>query len=159
MAARRKTSPPEPAPLKGPSLVDTAVWTWARDRRYPRLADWFNDQVRSGRVLVCDLVILELIRLAPNEQRARELANRLAAFEALAMPQSLWGRAREVQLAMAAGGDHRRVPPPDLLLIAATAELANVPLIHYDRDYARIAAVTGQTHTWFVPDGALINAR
>jgi hypothetical protein len=63
-------------------------------------------------------------------------------------------RAREVQLAMAASGDHRRVPPPDLL-IAATAELANVPLVHYDRDYERIAAVTAQEHAWFVPDGAI----
>lgn len=90
-------------------------------------------------MLVFDLVILELVRLAPNEHQARELANRLAAFEALAMPQALWSRAREVQLAMSASGDHRRVPPPDLL-IAATAELANVPLLHYDRDYERIAA-------------------
>ena len=143
--------------LERPSLVDTAVWTWARDRRYPGLAEWFNAQVRSGRVLVCELVILELVRLAPNEERARELAGRLAAFEMLSMPQSLWGRAREVQLAMAASGDHRRVPPPDLL-IAATAELANVPLIHYDRDYDRIAAVTAQVHAWFVPDGALTEA-
>src|SRR5262249_9101103 len=123
VAARRTTSPPQPAPLARPSLIDTAVWTWARDRRYPGLAEWFNAQVRSGRVLVCDLVILELVRLAPNEERARALAERLAAFEMLSVPQSLWRRAREVQLAMAASGDHRRVPPPDLL-IAATAELA-----------------------------------
>lgn len=108
-------------------------------------------------MLVCDLIILELVRLAPNEDRARELAGRLAAFEMLAMPQSLWSRAREVQLAMAANGDHRRVPPPDLL-IAGTAELAKVPLVHYDRDYERIAAVTAQAHAWFVPDGALVEA-
>ena len=155
MAAPRRSSPLQLAPLGLPSLVDTAVWTWARDRRFPGLAEWFNSQVRSGHVLVCDLVVLELVRLAPNKDRAQELATRLAAFEALPMPQSLWSRAREVQLLMAASGDHRRVPPPDLL-IAATAELANVPLIHYDRDYKRIAAVTAQEHVWFVPDGALV---
>ena len=55
---------------------------------------------------------------------------------------------------MAAAGDHRRVPPADLL-IAATAERAATPLIHYDRDYDRIAAVTAQPHLWFVTDGAL----
>lgn len=131
------------------------MWTWARDRRFPGLADWFNGEVRSGHVLVCDLIVLELVRLAPNEERAHELSTRLAAFEALPMPQSLWSRAREVQLSMAANGDHRRVPPPDLL-IAVTAELAKVPLIHHDRDYERIAAVTAQEHFWFVPDGALI---
>jgi predicted nucleic acid-binding protein len=130
------------------------VWIWVRDRRFPGLAEWFNAEVRSGRVLVCDLVVLELVRLAPNQPRARELEARLAAFDTVSMPQRLWSRAREVQLLMAESGDHRRVPPPDLL-IAATAEEAGVPLVHYDRDYERIAAVTAQTHHWFVPDGAL----
>lgn len=46
-------------------------------------------------VLVCDLVILELTRLAPNEGRAREVSDRLSAFEAIPMPAGLWGRARE----------------------------------------------------------------
>jgi hypothetical protein len=55
---------------------------------------------------------------------------------------------------MASAGDHRRVPPADLL-IAAAAESAHVPLVHYDRDYERIAAVTGQEHVWFVSDGSL----
>jgi predicted nucleic acid-binding protein len=41
-------------------------------------------------------------------------------------------------------------------MIAASAELAHVPLVHYDRDYERIAAVTAQQHVWFVPDGALV---
>jgi predicted nucleic acid-binding protein len=152
--AGRQPTKPEPAALTRPSLVDTAVWTWARDRRYPALAEWFNAEVRSGRVLVCDLVVLELLRLAPNEARARALAERLDAFEALPMPLSVWSRAREVQLAMAPTGDHRRVPPADLL-IAVTAELAEVPLVHYDRDYERIATVTTLHHSWFVPDGAL----
>jgi predicted nucleic acid-binding protein len=125
-----------------------------RDRRFPGLAEWFNAEVRAGRVLVCDLVVLELVRLAPNEQRARALAARLQAFDAVAMPPSLWSRAREVQLTLAAAGDHRRVPPPELL-IAATAELTNTPLVHYDRDYERIAAVAALNHVWFVPDGTL----
>jgi predicted nucleic acid-binding protein len=97
---------------------------------------------------------MELVRLAPNETRVRELADRLAAFESLPMPEALWSRTREVQLAMADRGDHRRVPPADLV-IAITAELAEVPLVHYDRDYERIARVTKQAHSWFVPDGTL----
>lgn len=157
MAARSRSNAPKPAPFARPSLVDTAVWTWARDRRFPELAEWFNTEVRSGRVLVCDLVMLELVRLAPNQERARELSTRLGAFETLSMPESLWSRARDVQLSMAASGDHRRVPPADLL-IAAAAERANVPLVHYDRDYERIAAVTRQEHVWFVSHGALVES-
>jgi predicted nucleic acid-binding protein len=125
-----------------------------RDRRFPDLAAWFNAQVAGGLVFVCDLVVLELVRLAPNEARAREIEGRLASFEAVPMPAVLWSRAREVQLDLAAEEDHRRVPPADLLL-AAAAEEAGVPIVHYDRDYERIAAVGGLEHEWFVPDGAL----
>jgi predicted nucleic acid-binding protein len=158
VAAPRRRNRLKPVRLSQPSLVDTAVWTWARDRRFPELAEWFNTEVRSGRVLVCDQIMLELIRLAPNETRARELAGRLSAFDAVTMPQDVWSRAREVQLAMAGGGDHRRVPPANLM-IAATAERAGIPLVHYDQDYERIAAVTRQPHLWFVPHGALADKR
>src|SRR5438270_11736667 len=37
--AGRKPTKPKLAALAPPSLLDTAVWTWARDRRYPGLAD------------------------------------------------------------------------------------------------------------------------
>jgi predicted nucleic acid-binding protein len=111
-------------------------------------------EVEVGRVLVCDLVVLELTRLARNEDRARGVAQRLDAFESVPMSTELWGRAREIQLLLAPAGDHRRVPPADLLL-AAAAEAAGVPLVHYDRDYERIATVTDLQHRWMVPDGLL----
>jgi predicted nucleic acid-binding protein len=140
--------------LDRPALFDTGAWTWARDRRFPQLAAWFNAAVEAGLVLVCDLVILELARLAPNESRAREVTERLAAFETIPMSAGLWGRARETQLALAASGDHRRVPPADLLLGSA-AEEAGVALVHYDRDYERIAAASELRQEWLVPDGTL----
>ena len=140
--------------LSGPTLFDTGVWTWVRDRRFPHLAKWFNEQVVAGRVLVCDLVILELTRLAPNEARAHEIAGRLEAFASVPMGAAAWGRAREVQLQLASAGVHRAVPPADLI-IAVAAEDAGVELVHYDRDYERIAGVTALAARWFVPDGAL----
>lgn len=143
-----------PVELDQPALFDTGVWTWARDRRFPHLAEWFNDQVAVGRVLVCDLVVLELTRLAPNEARARGVAERLDAFKSVPMPAAIWARAREVQLLLTPEGNHRRVPPADLLL-AAAAEDAGVSLVHYDRDYERIAAVADLQHEWLVKDGSL----
>lgn len=77
------------------------MWTWVRDRRFPHLAEWFNAAVAAGLVLVCDLVVIELTRLAPNATRAREVAERLEAFEAISMPATLWSDARELQLALA----------------------------------------------------------
>jgi predicted nucleic acid-binding protein len=130
------------------------VWTWARDRRFPKLASWFNTQVTAGRVLVCDLVVLELTRLTPNELRAREVTARLDAFESVPMPSELWKRARELQSLLSANADHRRVPPVDLL-IGAAAEKAGVPLVHYDRDYERLARISALQQCWLVPDGTL----
>ena len=105
-------------------------------------------------MLVCDLVVLELTRLSPNEDRAREVAERMDAFDSVPMPGTLWTRARETQLLLAPEGGHRRVPPADLLL-AAAAEATGVPLVHYDRDYDRIATVTDLKHKWMVADGSL----
>jgi hypothetical protein len=131
------------------------VWTWVRDRRFPQLARWFNAEVALGHVLVCDLVIIELVRLTPNEPRAREVAERLEAFERVPMGGSrVWERARELQVSLAVGGDHRRVPPADLL-IAAVAIQADVPLVHYDKDYQRLADVSALQHHWLVPNGTL----
>jgi predicted nucleic acid-binding protein len=143
-----------PVELDRPALFDTGVWTWARDRRFPQLAEWFNAEVAAGRVLLCDLVVLELTRLAPNEARANGVAERLDAFKSVPMSSALWGRARELQLLLAPKGNHRRVPPADLLL-AAAAEAAGVSLVHYDRDYERIAAVADLQHQWLVEDGSL----
>ncbi|MGC2373639.1 MAG: PIN domain-containing protein [Solirubrobacteraceae bacterium] len=147
----------EPVSLGGPALFDTGVWTWARDRRFPQLASWFNAQVAAGRVLVCDLVVLELVRLTPNESRAREVAARLGVFESVPMPAKLWARARSLQVLLSAEGDHRRVPPADLL-IGAAAEAAGVPIVHYDRDYERLARAGSLDARWLVPDGALAPA-
>ncbi len=41
---------------------------------------------------------------------------------------------------------------PDLL-IAAAAERAGYPLVHYDADFDRIAALTGQPTSWVIPAG------
>jgi predicted nucleic acid-binding protein len=82
------------------------------------------------------------------------VAERLGAFESVEMGAELWKRARELQSLLAANGGHRRVPPIDLL-IGAAAERADVPLVHYDRDYERLARVSALQHHWLVPDGTL----
>ena len=70
------------------------------------------------------------------------------------MPSTVWRRARETQLALAEVGVHRSVPATDLV-IAAAAESAAVPLLHYDLDYERIAEVSELEHQWLLPRGTL----
>lgn len=52
-------------------------------------------------------------------------------------------RAVEVQLLLADRGQHRAPSIPDLV-VAATAELAGLVVLHHDEDFDLIAAVTGQ---------------
>lgn len=39
--------------------------------------------------------------------------------------------------------------------IASAALRADVPVLHYDRDYERIASVSALRHQWLVPEGTL----
>lgn len=52
-------------------------------------------------------------------------------------------RAVELQLALAERGHHRAPSIPDLL-IAATAELADLTILHLDKDFELVAELTGQ---------------
>jgi predicted nucleic acid-binding protein len=52
-------------------------------------------------------------------------------------------RAVELQLVLAERGLHRAPSIPDLL-IAATAELADLTVLHLDKDFELIAELTGQ---------------
>ena len=49
----------------------------------------------------------------------------------------------ELQFALAARGHHRAPSIPDLL-IAATAELVELTVLHVDKDFELIAELTGQ---------------
>jgi predicted nucleic acid-binding protein len=41
------------------------------------------------------------------------------------------------------------------LVIAAAAEHTELVVLHYDRDFERIAEVTGQPHEWVVQAGTV----
>ena len=56
-------------------------------------------------------------------------------------------RAVEVLTLLADRGQHRAPSVPDLI-IAATAELAGLTVLHCDKDFDLIASVTGQPAEW-----------
>ena len=142
------------APLSEPHLADSTVWSKVRHRERPDLADWFNAEVHEGRILVCEPVALELLRSAQNAAAFSTQSGLLDLLASCPVGIKEWHRARAVQSLLAARGQHRGVPPQDLL-IAAAAESAAVPLLHYDRDYDLIADVTGQAVRWLAPAGTL----
>ena len=60
-------------------------------------------------------------------------------------------RAWRVQEVLTQRGQHRGAGAVDLV-VAATAELQGLTLLHRDRDFERIAAVTGQALQWYGPE-------
>jgi hypothetical protein len=70
------------------------------------------------------------------------------------MPERVFDRATEIQAALTARGTHRSAGAVDLL-VAATAELLGLVLLHYDGDYDAVGDVTGQRVQWVADRGTL----
>lgn len=77
----------------------------------------------------------------------------LRAFELVETTADHVQRARQVQRLLAAKHPHGRKVPN--LLIAAAAESRGLTIFHFDADFDRIAAVTGQSCEWVVPAGSV----
>jgi predicted nucleic acid-binding protein len=107
-------------------------------------------------IVVCDQVVLEVLVSARSAKEYDAGALNFSGFEQAVMDSVTYGRAREVQqrLARIGGLHHRSVTIADLL-IAAAAESKGVAVLHYDEDFDRIAAVTGQPVEWVAPRGSL----
>lgn len=135
-------------------LVDTSVWVWAR--RCSDLRAELADHAAADAIAICHPVLFELVYSARNADEYRYLRDAYETYPFVAVDDAVWARALDVNEEMARQGGlhHRQVRQPDLL-IAAAAELAGIPVLHYDADYDRIASVTGQATRWVRPRGSL----
>lgn len=77
----------------------------------------------------------------------------LAAFELIETSADHVRRARQVQRLLAAKHQRGRKVPD--LLIAAAAEANDLAVLHYDADFERVSAVTGQRVEWVVKSGSV----
>lgn len=108
----------------------------------------------AGRVATCGLVDLELLVSARTATDHAVLAQERRYFPRAACGDAAFDRAIEVQGALAARERHAAIPVADLV-IAATAELAGLTLLHYEPGFDLIAEVTGQHAEWVVPRGTV----
>jgi hypothetical protein len=137
-------------------LADTSAWVWSRRRAHPELRHAFDAALVDGDVATCDMVLLELLHSARNQDEFAEIRDELAALPNCPIGENQWQRALWVyeQLSARGGAHQRSVKHPDLL-IAAAAEAADIAVLHYDEDYDRIAEITGQPTRWLAPSGSL----
>lgn len=136
-------------------LADTSAWVWTRAVG-GELRVAFDEDLVEGLIATCDMVRLELLYSTRNAMEFTSLRSELDALPSCPIGVDQWQRALEVyeQLARQGGLHHRAVRHPDLL-IAAAAEAAGIPMLHYDEGYDRVAGITGQEVRWLAPRGSL----
>jgi predicted nucleic acid-binding protein len=113
----------------------------------PDVAQW-NNRIERGLVHITNVTRLEIGYSARSGSSARRdfRESPLAAMPVQYLTPTIEDRALEVQMLLADIGKHRAPSIPDLL-IAATAELVGLTVLHIDKDFDVISELTGQpTH-------------
>lgn len=123
-------------------LIDKSALV--RLARSPDAEEWAA-RIERGLVRVCTVTRLEVGFSARSAKDLRDGYERppLARMPVEYLTPAIEDRAVEVQVVLAERGQHRAASIPDLL-IAATAELAQLTVLHDDRDFELIAEITGQ---------------
>jgi hypothetical protein len=109
-------------------------------------ADLWAERIQQGTVRIATVTRLEVGFSARSGPALRTAIRNppLAAMPQEYQTPAIEDRALEVQMLLADRGHHRAPSVPDLI-VAATAELAGLTVLHVDKDFELIAGVTGQT--------------
>jgi predicted nucleic acid-binding protein len=102
---------------------------------------------------VCQPTEYEMIHSARDSSEATRISTWLHAFDYHHSTDDAFTRALQVQRHALNAGFHRALPLP-ALLVAATAELNRLTVLHYDGDFDMITSLTGQPAEWVVPPGS-----
>jgi predicted nucleic acid-binding protein len=123
-------------------LADTSAIF--RQLNHKEVFETWRGHIRRGLIAVIDATAVELLYSARSAEHYTTLSKLLhTAYIPVHFPDRAWRRAREVQKAMVDQGTHRSAGLADLL-VASTAEAHGLTVLHDDRDFDCIAAVTGQ---------------
>ena len=134
-------------------LADTSAVV--RLLRNPRVQELWQSQLRAGVIGVCTLTELEFLRGVQSKADHDRYATLLGTvFTWVVTPDDVWRRATEIQQMLADGSEHQGPSAVDLL-VAATAELSGLSLLHYDHDFETIARTTQQPTTWLAAPGSI----
>lgn len=133
-------------------LADTSVYVL--QGRHAVVRNRFAQLLTEGRLAACQMTALEYLNNAPDPVGYEILWGALMAHRWVDVTATAMDRALEVHRELGRVSQHRHFRLPDLI-IAATAELAGMTVLHYDADYDRIAKITGQAVEWVAPKGSL----
>lgn len=112
----------------------------------PDAEEWAS-RIQRGLVRITTVTRLEIGYSARSAEQSRAAFTSppISAMPVEYLTPAIEDRALHVQQLLADRGRHRAPSIPDLL-IAATAELAGLTVLHLDKDFELIAEVTDQPH-------------
>ena len=121
-------------------LIDTSALT-----RIDEASDEWLSRIQRGLVRISTVTLLEVgfSTRNGNDHRATLGEPPISSMPVEYLTPAIEARAIEIQMLLADRGHHRAPSIPDLL-IAATAELARLTVLHVDKDFDVIAAITNQ---------------
>ncbi len=131
-------------------LIDTSAL--ARLMRPGAEAFGWDQAAAAGLIAICPITELEFFYSARSPaDREQGIADLRSLFGWVPVHDRAFARAWEVQGELTSRSQHRSAGPVDLVL-AATAELHGLTLLHHDRDFDIIGRVTGQPLRWYGSD-------
>jgi predicted nucleic acid-binding protein len=132
-------------------LIDKSAWVRLGD---PAVAPRWPAALLSGVLAVTGVGMIEI--LVGSRTASDFVSDRcdLDSMPRVAVNERVIDRALEVQGLMVNAGTHRAPSPADLIL-AACAELNGLIVLHYDKDFDLISAVTAQPVEWLAPPGQI----
>jgi predicted nucleic acid-binding protein len=131
-------------------LIDSSVLTRLHQ---PAVRVEVESRAERGELARAGISDLEIGYSARTAAEWDRFAEALSAFALIETTSDHVRRARQVQRLLAAKHQRGRKVPD--LLIAAAAEAEALTILHYDADFDRIAAITGQPCEWVVPAGSV----
>ena len=126
-----------------------AVTNWLIDKsalnRIGGASDEWLSRIQRGLVRISTVTLLEIGFSTRNGPDHRSTLGEppVSSMPIEHFTPAIETRAVEIQMLLADRGQHRAPSIPDLL-IAATAELARLTVLHVDKDFDLIAAITDQ---------------
>ena len=127
-----------------------AVTSWLIDKsaltRINTASDEWLSRIQRGLVRISTVTLLEIGFSTRNgaEHRVTLGEPPVSSMHVEHLTPAIEARAVEIQMLLADRGQHRALSIPDLL-IAATADIARLTVLHVDKDFDLIAAITGQS--------------
>uniref|UniRef100_A0AAU2VRT5 Ribonuclease VapC n=1 Tax=Streptomyces sp. NBC_00008 TaxID=2903610 RepID=A0AAU2VRT5_9ACTN len=130
-------------------LIDTSAL--ARFFRDDAEQYGWDQAATAGLIATCPVTELEFFYSARSAaDRARGIEDVRLLFGWVPVDDRAYDRAWRVQELLTQRGQHRSAGVVDLV-VAATAELQGLTLLHRDHDFECIAAITGQATQWYGP--------